>query len=383
MTVTGRQVAMKIFDFYIFRNLFVAVIFIALTLTVVIFLTQSLRFLELVLESGASSLSFWILTSLALPRFFEVILPLSLMAATLFIYSRMNTDSELVAFRSAGFSPAVLARPALFLAIAVTGFLWVVTFWVAPKASANMQEMRQIIKAQFSNFLFREGVFNQAGQGLTVYIRERMPDGELRGLMIYDSRDASKNPSLIFAKRGLLFTGENAHEVLVYNGSRQEYDRTEQTLNRLDFERYTIELPDSGPVRERWPEPAERTLPELLNPNPKNERDMASLHDFRIELHRRIAAPLLALAFTCIACVALLMGHVERRGNGRRISAAVLAVVVIQGLFLASFNLARQSFWGLFLMHALVFVPLAVCLSLLFRNGGRGSRAAGPAEAMP
>ena len=61
---------MNIFDRYIFKNLLIATVFVAVTLAVVIFLTQSLRFLELVIESGASSSAFWVLTMLALPRFF-------------------------------------------------------------------------------------------------------------------------------------------------------------------------------------------------------------------------------------------------------------------------------------------------------------------------
>ena len=102
---------MNIFDRYIFKNLVIATVFIAVTLAAVIFLTQSLRFLELVIESGASSGSFWVLTLLALPRFFEIILPLSLMAAVLFLYSRMTSDSELIVVRSVGYAPSTLARP--------------------------------------------------------------------------------------------------------------------------------------------------------------------------------------------------------------------------------------------------------------------------------
>jgi lipopolysaccharide export system permease protein len=359
---------MRIFDLYIFKNLFLATIFIGLTLTVVIFLTQSLRFLELVIESGASSLSFWLLTFLALPRFFEVIMPLALMSATLFIYNRMTMDSELIAIRAVGFSPLELARPAIMLAIFVTVFLWAMTLWAAPAALSNMQEMRQVIKSQFSNLLFREGVFNQVGQGLTLYIRERSDDGELHGLMIHDAREGQKNPSMVLAKRGVLQIREDGHEVLVYEGSRQEFDPQSRSLNRLNFDRYTIELPESSPVRERWPEPDERTVFELINPDLSNQRDLDSLHDFKVEIHRRIASPLLAIAFTLIGCVSLLQGTTDRRGQTRRIVAAVLAVIVIQGLFLASFNISRQTAWGLPLMHLLVFSPIFACLFLLMRR---------------
>lgn len=356
---------MKIFDWYVLRNLAIATVFVSITLAVVIFLTQSLRFLELVINSGASSTSFWILTFLALPRFLEIILPLSIMAATIFVYNRMTMDSELVAIRAAGHSPAALARPALILAMLVTVLLWSVTLWVAPKALANMHEMRQVIKAQFSTLLFRDGVFNQVGKGLTVYMRERDSEGELHGLMIHDSRGKTENPSTILAQRGVIVAKDDGHQVLVYDGSRQEYDSKSDTLHLLDFERYTIDLPDGGPVRQRWREPEERTILELLNPDLDNKRDQENLREFSVEIHRRLASPLLAAVFTLISCCALILGPVDRRGQTMRIILAIGSVVVIESLFLAAFNLSRQSNWGLASMHALVVVPLIFTSFLL------------------
>ena len=58
------------FDRYLLRQLITALIFISFTLAGVVMLVQSLRFLELVIDSGASSFSFWALTFLSLPRFF-------------------------------------------------------------------------------------------------------------------------------------------------------------------------------------------------------------------------------------------------------------------------------------------------------------------------
>ncbi len=359
---------MNIFDRYIFKNLLIATVFIAITLAVVIFLTQSLRFLELVIESGASSGSFWVLTILALPRFFEVILPLSLMAATLFLYNRMTNDSELVVVRSVGYAPAALARPALLLSLIVTIVLLGVTLWVAPKSIHTMQQMRQMIKAQFSTLLFREGVFNQVGKGLTVYVRERGSEGSLYGLMIHDSRggkDGNQPSSTILAKRGTLVSADEGYQVIVYEGTRQEYDEEQTALKRLDFNRYTIELPESDPVRQRWAEPDERTIFELLNPDPEVQRDIESLRDFKIEIHRRIVSPLLAVVFTLIACVSLLIGPVDRRGQTFRIIGAVAVVVVIQGLYIAAYNLARQSDAGLIFMYGLVLCPLGLSVFAL------------------
>jgi lipopolysaccharide export system permease protein len=351
---------MKIFDWYIFRMLLVATAFIGLTLVLIIFLTQSLRFLELVMSSGASSASFWVLTFLALPRFFEIILPLALMAAALFTYNRMTMDSELIVVRGVGYAPFMLAKPALTMALCLTVFLWGMTMWAAPKSLSRMQEMSQLIKTQLSTYFFQEQVFNRVGNGLTVYLRERTADGELHGLLIHDSRTKAKNPSTIMAKRGVLVAEDEGYQVLVYDGSRHEYDREKKILNRLNFERYTIDLPDSGPVRKRWKEPDERTIYELLNPNPNVQRDLESKRDFTIEIHRRILSPLLSLVFTMISCTALLLGPADRRGQNMRIFLAIGSVVVIQGLYLAAFNIARQNDFGLALMYVLVFAPFVI-----------------------
>jgi len=359
---------MNIFDRYIFKNLLIATVFIAVTLAVVIFLTQSLRFLELVIESGASSGAFWMLTILALPRFFEVILPLSLMAATLFLYNRMTNDSELVVVRSVGYAPATLARPALLLSLIVTILLMGITLWVAPKSINTMQQMRQMIKAQFSTLLFREGVFNEVGKGLTVYVRERGEEGSLYGLMIHDSRSkkgADQSPSTILAKRGTLVSADEGYQVIVYDGTRQEYNEGQGALKRLDFNRYTIDLPESDPVRQRWAEPDERTIFELLNPDPAEQRDLDNLREFKVEIHRRVISPLLAVVFTLIACASLLIGPIDRHGQAFRIVGAVMSVVVIQGLYIAAYNLARQSDAGLVFMYALVFIPLGLSIFAL------------------
>ena len=348
---------MGIFDRYIFKNLLIATAFIAITLAAVILLTQSLRFLELVIESGASSSSFWILTMLALPRFFEIILPLSLMGATLFLYNRMTNDSELVVARSTGYAPSAMARPAIILSLFTTLVLLFITMWAAPKSISTMQEMRQAIKAQFSTLLFREGVFNQAGKGLTVYVRERDSDGTLLGLMIHDSREPDVPPSTILAKRGTLISSETGYQVVVFEGTRQQYDPVRENLKRLNFDQYTIDLPENDPVRQRWAEPDERTIFELFSPDPTVERDLESLRDFKIEVHRRIISPLLAVVFTLIACALLLVGPINRRGQAKRIVLAVSAVVIIQGLYIAAYNMARQSDFGLVFMYVLVIVP--------------------------
>lgn len=359
---------MRIVDSYVFRNVLVATVFITLVLAVLILLTQSLRFLELVMNSGASGLSFWILTILTLPKFLEVIMPLGLMAGVVFVYNRLTMDSELIVLRALGFSPLRLARPALLLAGFLAVLLFVVMGWIAPVTNAMLQKLRLEIKAEMSTLLFREGVFNQAGKGLMVYVRDRTRKGELEGLLIYDARDPTLSPSTIIANRGVVVSTDEGQQVLVYDGSRQDFDKKTKTLKRLDFSQYTIDLPEPGPVRVRWAEPEERTLSSLLHPDLKDEADRLHRKAFALEVNKRILTPFLALTFTVISLCALLLGSLDRRGQSKRIIAAIGVVVVVQALFLSSYNLAKKSDIGLPMMYLIALLPLVAGLALLIRD---------------
>jgi len=355
-----------IFQRYLFRNLLIATIFISVTLAAVILLTQSLRFLELVINSGASSLTFWVLTALALPRFFELILPIGLMGAVVFIYNKMALDRELVVMRATGASPMALARPALLLALIVTVVLWMMTMWLAPLSRDGMYSMRDVIRNQYSSLLFREGVFTAVRPGLTVFINDRHSSGELHGVLIHDSRPENPSPVTVIARRGVLVSTSEGQQVVVYEGSRQDFNPQSGVLNRLNFSRYTIDLPEqTGVVRQRWQEPSERTFWELLQLDPENALDMEHRREFLIEAHRRIASPLLALTFTLIALCLLLLGPTARRGQNWRIVMTIGCVVCIQAFYLGAFSLARNTNAGLLMMYALTLIPIAGGLYLL------------------
>lgn len=359
---------MRIVDSYIFRHVLTATVFVTLVLSVLILLTQSLRYLELVIGSGASGLTFWAMTLLTLPKFLEVILPLSLMAAVLFIYNRLTMDSELVVLRALGFSPLRLARPALLLGAALGLGLFLVMGWLAPATNTTLTALRLKIKAEMSSLVFREGIFNQAGSGLMVYLRDRGSNGELNGLIIHDSRDSGKPPSTVIAEKGILVSDQDKNQVLVYNGSRQDFDRQKRVLHRLDFDQYTIDLPEPDPVRSRWSEPEERSFGSLFTPDLKDDNDRAHRRDFRLEINKRLLTPLLVPGYTLIALCALLIGPVDRRGQSRRILLTTITVLIIHALFLGAYNLAKQSDLGLFLMALIALAPFCAGLFFLIRE---------------
>jgi lipopolysaccharide export system permease protein len=355
----------KIFNFYVIKNISIATAFVAVTLAAIIMMTQSIKFLELIIDSGASSGAFWALVFMALPRFFEVILPIALMIGGIFVYHRMISDSEMIVMRSAGSSPLQTVKPALIVGLMVSLLMFFISAWLAPVSLAKMQKMRQVVKAQYSTLLFQDGVFNEVGKYLTVYIDGRNSKGELEGLLIHDSRPTNPVPVTIVAKRGVVVATDTGQQVLVYDGSRQDFNKRNGALNRLDFERYSIDLPDTSVVGKRWKEPDERTFSELIYPEKTETLDKKNKYEFMVEAHRRMAGVLLPLTFISVALCFLLLGPLNRKGQGIRVMMAVISVVILQSLFLSSASLATQSIIGIVLLYLVVLLPLVFALFVL------------------
>src|ERR1700736_1313661 len=93
---------MKRLDRYILRQCFGVMIFVTAALSAAIWLAQSLRLIDLIVNRGLSIEIFLYLAALILPRFLDIVLLIGVFIAVLFTFNRLTGGSELVVMRSAG-----------------------------------------------------------------------------------------------------------------------------------------------------------------------------------------------------------------------------------------------------------------------------------------
>src|ERR1051326_8810127 len=93
---------------YVLRQCLWAAVFVTVALTAAIWLTQSLRLVDLIVNRGLSAGLFLYLGVLTLPRFVDIVLPIGIFIAVLFTYYRLIAESEIVVMRAAGVSQFAL-----------------------------------------------------------------------------------------------------------------------------------------------------------------------------------------------------------------------------------------------------------------------------------
>ena len=367
-------------QFYILRQVAVATLFIAVTLTVVVWLTQSTRFFKLILNRGLSLDVFLELTSLLVPSFLLITLPIALFLATVFVLTKMLNDRELVVMRSAGMSDLGLAEPVIALGVLGTMVCYFISLYLLPASFKQFRDLQDDVRSNFSVRLIQEGAFTNFGDKLTIYVRERVGD-EVRGVLVQDNRDKARTVTMM-AERGTVTFSETGPRVLMGRGNRQERDRETGKIATLYFERYSFDFALGKPRRRVYVKPNERFLGELLSPggNPGDRRNRSKLI---AEGHNRLIAPLYALTLPILALVIMLAGQFNKRGQGVRIVLVLTAAALCEGAAIGLANSAAKQNLLIVPAYANAILPIVVGMVLLVRTdwlsalAGRIERQAG------
>jgi lipopolysaccharide export system permease protein len=351
---------MKAHGRYILKQLLVAMLFVSFCLTCAIWLTQSLRYIELIVDKGISFGTFLYLTGLLLPSFLVIVLPIALFSSVLFTYNKLWMDRELVVLRAIGVSQISLAVPTLVISTLVMIASFVLNLYFLPAAYRDFKDLEFAIRNNFSAVLLQEGKFNTLGEGLTVYVRARETDGELIGLLVEDMRNP-KRPITYTAERGALVSAADGPRVVLFNGNRQEVDRADGRLSILYFDKYSVDLSWlSQGIESHWRRPQERYLGELLHPDMSDANDRFYYGQLITEAHQRLVSPFFAFTFTLIGLAALLSGDFSRQGQTRRVLVSVLCIVILQATSIGIQNMAGKNLALLPLLYANCFVPMAL-----------------------
>jgi lipopolysaccharide export system permease protein len=357
---------------YILRHLAIGTVIVTAVLACILWLTQSLGFIELIINKGLTVATWLELTLLLLPNVIVIILPIALFLVVLFIYNKMTVDRELVVAQAAGISQWGLALPAIVMACIAALSAYALTLHYGPQSVRAFKELQWTVRNDVSQVLLREATFNQIGKGLTVYVRERALDGALRGILVHDKRDRIKSLTLM-AESGAIVPGPNGPRVMMINGNRQELTRGAGDLSLLYFDSYTVDLGLLEATGDgRFTDNRERSTTALFTLTEQDGFSPKVVRRMRIEGHQRFTHPLLNLTLTVVALAFLLTGAFDRRGQAKRISMAVACVIVIEAAGLGAASVAAKSLLLVPLVYIVALAPLAVGLLALTPGGLRG-----------
>ena len=344
---------------YLAKQLLLAFMVVVISLTCVVWLSQSLRFIDLIVNRGLPLPTFIYLTILLLPTWLSIVMPIAIFASSLYIYNRMLVDREIIVLVAAGLSPWRLSSPVVLVSLIVTFLCYSMTLYFIPVSYQAFKELQFKIRHNYTDILLREGTFNAVGKDITVYIRERNLKGELSGIIINDERNSLESIT-VMAESGALSVTEKGPQVFMRNGNRQSRNTKTGQVGLLYFDSYTVDLSGLNSMSQRaWKDQNEYFVHELLNP--RNEAENSKRYKkFIAEAHYRITSPLLAIVLPILGLAVLLKGEFSRRGQTLRICSAVIVAGLVECTVLGSKFFVAQNAMLIPIMYGTVAAPLAI-----------------------
>jgi lipopolysaccharide export system permease protein len=335
--------------------------FFALVLVSIFWINKAVRMFDKLIGDGQPAWVFFEFTALTLPTVIGGMLPIAAFAAAVYVVFRLSSDSELTVVQATGFSPWRLARAVAVFGLIVVLLMSVLAHLLIPNSLSQLRLREDEVSRNVTAQLLTAGEFLHPAPGISFYIREITPEGELRDVFLSDRRKADL---------GITYTSSRAYLVQDPAGTRLVMVAgLAQTLrpegNRLfvtHFEDFSHDISSliSREAIDLNKVAFASTLDMLRDPEAVADRTGKSLGIVAAEVHSRFTEALMCLVAALVGFATLLVGAFSRFGVWRQVLVAFGLLVGIKVIESATLGpvLANAALWPL------LYLPSAVGLAL-------------------
>ena len=352
------------FDRYLFGQMIRTTIAVSVTLVGIMWLFQTIRLLEVVINRGAPISNFLLMSVTVIPLWLTIAVPVSAFVAVIWVFQRAVADRELLVMQASGRSALQLARAPLALGILLTLVLIVNSVMVLPQSFGIYKRVQFEVRNSIPTVMLQDNVFIDVVDGLTMLIGEKLDDGLAKDLFIHDERTEGKVITMT-ARVGQFVERDGLPAVILQEGERIELSKSGDSGATLLFDSHTVTIaPKDKTVSSQMPiDMNEDSISNLLNPEKSPYPDY--FNQRRAEGHYRIVSPALALVLILIATVGALFGQVRRHTWSKRTLLMIVGSIVSISALVSSRSLATSLPSTVPLLYASVLVPSLIMLVVL------------------
>ncbi|OBQ60027.1 LPS export ABC transporter permease LptF [Mesorhizobium erdmanii] len=315
---------MKVVERYIMRRAFVVFLAALVWTLAIVWTTQVLAKIDLVTDSGQSSLTFFEVAALILPSIIPIVVPFALVVAVAQTLSVMNSDSELAVVNAAGASRWTIVRPIMLLALAASVFSFAVDNGIDPYARQKNRALVAESRADLLTLIIQEGTFRKIEDGLFLQIGERLPDNRLGGIFVADSREEGVN-LVYYAKTGSVVE-RGGEKVLMMNDGVIHRKTLTGDLSVIRFTSYAFDMSAfMAAASQVTLLPKDQTTQYLLNPSPNDKNFQQNPQEYRAEIDQRFSEWTYSMVF---ALIALAVAGDARSHREARVNPLITAITI-------------------------------------------------------
>jgi len=319
-----------------------------------IWITQSARFLYLVTDTGLPPLTYVKYIILLVPKIIAQVTLISFLVSVFLTITKFQKNKEMEIYWLAGVSKKEIIKMLIKFSLIPTFFALLFYVYLGP---SGLMKSRQILSnSEFSlvNTLVKKNNFNSPLKGLTIFVKENDSQGNLEKVFIFE------NNKTIIAKKGRVVNIDNKNFIELSEGLIHEKNENNGInvvkfkTTMYDFTKYETNVTTNPKYQE------ENILKLTRKYNLANQA--VEKNDILYEIHKRIFKPLFIPIIAILSCF-ILYGN-NQKINLNKIKILIFSLGILFIIFIEV--LLELSVDNTFFKYFLYTVPILGAVTMFF-----------------
>ena len=348
--------------FYQFVIYFTITLF---ALAAIVWTVQAVNYLDLVTEDGHAFVVYFYYSLLTLSKVFTKLIPFSFLLAIILTILKFEKDSELLILWTFGLNKIHLVNLIFRIGILIMFLQLLLTSAFNPTLLNFSRTLLKNSEVQFIPSLLKAKQFNDAVEGLTIFVEKKDKNNIYKNIFIRDegtilSKIASTS-STIFAKSGHMSKDEK--KLILYNGNIQKLNQNGD-VSIVKFQKTILNLSSISTKSIREAKMQETSTIKILSClfnskiNKHNcDNSKKSLMDTKIEINKRFGMPLY------IILIALISSFLLASQKDKKIFYYNKYIYFFIGFLILALAEMIVRYSGLSFKHTIVYylIPIIMC----------------------
>ena len=190
---------------------------ISLALSLIVWVIQSVNYLDLIMEDGHGFNLYFSYTILNFPKIFSRLLPFLFFITLFFKILEYEESNELIIFWSNGISKIEFINVLIIFSILIYFFQVLLGSYISPLGQNKARSLLKNSSIDFLPSLIKEGKFIDTIKGLTIFIDYKDEDQKYTNIFLTEEKDDGSK-KIIYAESGYLIINVDEKKFKLNNG---------------------------------------------------------------------------------------------------------------------------------------------------------------------
>ena len=313
----------------IFRNIFKDITYFfllsSLSITLIVWVIQSVNFLDFVTEDGHGLGVYATYSILSLPKIFSRLTLFIFFISTFFVLFRYEDNNEISIFWTHGVKKIEFINNFIKFSFFFVIIQLIFSYFIVPASQEKARNLFKTSNIDYFPSILKSKFFNDAIEDVTIFIGEKDLNGNLKEIFLMDSKKNNKGSQIILSKSGKLIKKNKNFYLILRNGNIINLDSKKSNIlqfaqSEFNLSKYSSKTTTYPKIQETSSNILIKCLNLLIIENLKLAKeilncDQQNIEVIKKELYKRLGVPLYIFLIGLISSALILKSKRSKNFN--------------------------------------------------------------------